>query len=99
MRVFEANAPNSQRPRGDLQHTRKDQVNADHLARFLRCMQPVVDPALVGLPPAPLPHSPTSDFGYAFEIIHEFLETFHAQIKQDPFSVLLLRATFLKIVR
>jgi WASH complex subunit strumpellin len=39
-----------------------------------------------------------SDFGYAFEIIHEFLDTFHAQIKQDPFSVLLLRATFLKIV-
>ena len=36
---------------------------------------------------------------FDFEIIHEFLETFHAQIKQDPFSVLLLRATFLKIVR
>jgi hypothetical protein len=39
-----------------------------------------------------------SDFGYASEIIHEFLDTFHAQIKQDPFSVLLLRATFLKVV-
>lgn len=66
----------------------------------LIALQPVVNPALYGLPPATLPHTPvTSDFGYAFEIIHEFLETFHAQIKQDPFSVLLLRATFLKIVR
>jgi hypothetical protein len=51
-------------------------------------------------PPAPPPpQRPFSDFGYAFEIIHEFLDTFHAQIRQDPFSVLLLRATFLKIVR
>jgi hypothetical protein len=65
----------------------------------LFALHPVVDPALVCLPPAPFTHSSTSDFGYAFEIIHEFLETFHAQIKQDPFSVLLLRATFLKIVR
>ena len=50
-------------------------------------------------PPPSLTPPVTSDFGYAFEIIHEFLETFHAQIKQDPVSVLLLRATFLKIVR
>jgi hypothetical protein len=69
------------------------------LARFLRYSLLSTLRSSACLPPAPLAHSPTSDFGYAFEIIHEFLETFHAQIKQDPFSVLLLRATFLKIVR
>ncbi|EKX49139.1 hypothetical protein GUITHDRAFT_85883 [Guillardia theta CCMP2712] len=37
------------------------------------------------------------DLSYAFDIISDYVHLMHQQIKRDPFSVLLLRATFLKL--
>jgi WASH complex subunit strumpellin len=39
-----------------------------------------------------------SDFGYGFSAIYSFLPLMQARIKRDPFSVLKLRATFLKLI-
>ena len=38
-----------------------------------------------------------SDLSYAFDIITDYIPLMHALVKKDPFSVLLLRATFLKL--
>jgi WASH complex subunit strumpellin len=37
------------------------------------------------------------DLSYAFDIITDYIPLMHALVKKDPFSVLLLRATFLKL--
>jgi hypothetical protein len=37
------------------------------------------------------------DLSYAFDIISDYIPLMHARIKRDPFAVLLLRATFLKL--
>lgn len=37
-----------------------------------------------------------SDFSYAWESLEEYLNVFHDRIKEDSFTVVLLRATFLK---
>jgi len=38
-----------------------------------------------------------SDLSYAFDIITDYIPLMHALVKKDPFAVLLLRATFLKL--
>jgi len=38
-----------------------------------------------------------ADLSYAFDIVTDFVPLMHRFIKQDPFAVLLLRATFLKL--
>mmetsp|Transcript_25594 Transcript_25594/g.52071 ORF Transcript_25594/g.52071 Transcript_25594/m.52071 type:complete len:1147 (+) Transcript_25594:262-3702(+) len=38
-----------------------------------------------------------ADLSYAFDVITDFVPLMHRFIKQDPFAVLLLRATFLKL--
>ena len=38
-----------------------------------------------------------SDLSYAFDIITDYIPLMHASVKKDPFAVLLLRATFLKL--
>ena len=37
------------------------------------------------------------DLSYAFDIISDYIPLMHARIKRDPFAVLLLRATFVKL--
>lgn len=38
-----------------------------------------------------------SDFSFASGLMKDYVSMMHALIKRDPFSVLLLRATFLKL--
>jgi WASH complex subunit strumpellin len=42
--------------------------------------------------------STVSDLSYAWEIINDYISSFHERVRRDPRSVVLLRATFLKLV-
>ena len=42
--------------------------------------------------------STVSDLSYAWEIVNDYISSFHERIRRDPRSVVLLRATFLKLV-
>ena len=42
--------------------------------------------------------STVSDLSYAWEIINDYIGSFHERVRRDPRSVVLLRATFLKLV-
>ena len=39
-----------------------------------------------------------SDLSYAWEIVNDYISSFHDRVRRDPRSVVLLRATFLKLV-
>ena len=39
-----------------------------------------------------------SDLSYAWEIVNDYIGSFHDRVRRDPRSVVLLRATFLKLV-
>jgi WASH complex subunit strumpellin len=39
-----------------------------------------------------------SDLSYAWEIVNDYIGSFHERVRRDPRSVVLLRATFLKLV-
>jgi len=42
--------------------------------------------------------STVSDLSYAWEIVNDYIHSFHERVRRDPRSVVLLRATFLKLV-
>ena len=42
--------------------------------------------------------STVSDLSYAWEIVNDYIDSFHERVRRDPRSVVLLRATFLKLV-
>src|SRR5690606_37057904 len=39
----------------------------------------------------------SSDLSYAWQLLHDYVDVFHRMIRQDPSSVVLLRAAFLKL--
>jgi WASH complex subunit strumpellin len=38
-----------------------------------------------------------SDLSYAWQLLHDYVDILHTRIRRDPTSVVLLRATFLKL--